>query len=296
MIAARHRAWALAPLLALACCQPLPHPFADDRPPESSLTVRDSTGVSIAPVAGAPAAAAAKLAAAVAKALQTHDIPASNRTASLSSYQLSGRIEANPSPDGQTEVSAHWRLSNAAGRLIGERTLKFAAPGAAWLKGDDTAVDGLAVASAEALAPMLVDEAPKEAAPDAVAAAGPRLAIVSVGGAPGDGDKSLLTALTAVLKRGHLNIVPDPHGAAELTVIGEVTVTPLQPDKQHIKIVWHLRRADGSEIGTVGQENDVPKGSLDSAWGDVAYSVAAAAEGGIVQLVSRAGTKAAGKS
>jgi len=79
-------------------------------------------------------------------------------------------------------------------------------------------------------------------------------------------------------------------------VIGEVTVTPLQPDKQHIKIVWHLRRADGSEIGTVGQENDVPKGSLDSAWGDVAYSVAAAAEGGIAQLISRAGTKAAGKS
>ena len=48
-----------------------------------------------------------------------------------------------------------------------------------------------------------------------------------------------------------------------------------------------MRRADGAEIGTVGQENDVPKGLLDGPWGDVAYSVAIAAADGLAQLIAR---------
>ena len=48
-----------------------------------------------------------------------------------------------------------------------------------------------------------------------------------------------------------------------------------------------MRRADGSEIGTVAQENDVPAGLLDGPWGDVAYTVALAAQDGIMQLIAR---------
>jgi len=276
-------------LVVLACCQPLPHPFADDRPPESFMTVRDSTGVSIGPISGVPIAAASKLGGAVAKALQTRDIPASNRTASLSSYQLIGWVDASPSRRGQMTVSVRWRLSDASGRLIGERIAKLRGASSAWLRGDDNAVSGLAVASADALAPMLADEAPTEVPSVAAAIVGPRLAIASVQGAPGDGDKSLLTALTAVLKQLKLNVVANTRGrAADLILIGQVTATPVRADKQHVKIVWHLRRADGSEIGTVGQENDVPTGSLDKAWGDIAYSVATAAGSGVRELIVRA--------
>jgi hypothetical protein len=53
--------------------------------------------------------------------------------------------------------------------------------------------------------------------------------------------------------------------------------------------VWHVRRSDGAEIGTVGQENDVPKGMLDGPWGDVAYSVAIAGADGLMQVIVRAG-------
>ena len=48
-----------------------------------------------------------------------------------------------------------------------------------------------------------------------------------------------------------------------------------------------MRRKDGGEIGTVGQENDVPAGLLDGAWGDVAYMVAVSAQDGIMELVVR---------
>src|SRR5207302_536415 len=40
----------LAVAVTVSACQPLPHPFADDRPPASLLRVRDSAAISIAPV------------------------------------------------------------------------------------------------------------------------------------------------------------------------------------------------------------------------------------------------------
>jgi hypothetical protein len=90
-----------------------------------------------------------------------------------------------------------------------------------------------------------------------------------------------------VLKNQDVAIVEDAK-KADLTLEGEVSVAPAKADKQqHVKIVWRLHRADGTEIGTVGQENDIPRGLLDGAWGDVAYSVAVSARDGLMALVAR---------
>ncbi len=66
---------------------------------------------------------------------------------------------------------------------------------------------------------------------------------------------------------------------ADLLLDAAVTVDKPEAGKQHVKIVWRVRRKDGSEIGTVAQENDVPAGLLDGAWGDVAYTVAVGGAG-----------------
>src|SRR6185437_1913051 len=121
MRAGRRGGWALAAGLAVAACQPLPHPFAEDRPPPALLDVRDSSGVSIGPVGGMPRATARKLAGAVAAAFLTHDIPASASTASLGSYLLDGRIAEAPAARGRSMVTVVWRLRTAGGRLVGER-------------------------------------------------------------------------------------------------------------------------------------------------------------------------------
>ena len=126
------RRWVPALVLALASwplasCQPLPHPFADDRPPPSLMTVRDSAGVTIGPIAGTPEATAAKLRDEVAKELQKHDIPASPSTASLASYQLHGRIEETPPASGKARVTVFWELRDAGGKLVGERQQHFEA-------------------------------------------------------------------------------------------------------------------------------------------------------------------------
>jgi hypothetical protein len=277
----------------LAACQPLPHPFAEDRPPASLLTVRDSAGVSVQTIEGGPPATAQKLGAAIASALGKRDIPASDRTTSLGSYLLYGQLEAQRPRDGKAALTVHWRLQDAAGHPVGERIARLEAPARAWDVGDETIIASLAEASAAEIAPLLADEA----APATVAAAGDgrtRIAIRPVSGAPGDGAKSLANAIATVLKRQDLAVLDDPNAKADVILDGEVTIVPVKPDKQHVKIVWRVRRADGAEIGTVGQENDVPKGLLDGAWGDVAYSVAIAGADGLMQVIARAGAE--GKS
>ena len=120
---------ALAALLA--SCQPLPHPFADDRPPAELLAVPESAGVSIAPVEGLPGAIAAKLGAATARALLGHDIPASEKTTGHGTYQLYGQL-IQSEQGGRSGVAVLWRLEDAKGRQIGEREVAIEGTAEDW--------------------------------------------------------------------------------------------------------------------------------------------------------------------
>jgi len=284
----------LAAALAAAACQPLPHPFAADapRPGSSILTLRDSASVTIAPVQGTPRATAEKLGAAMASALQQLEIPASDKAASIGSYELIGKIATTPASAGKSALVAVWDLREPSGLSLGERTERLEAPMRDWEEGAQDAVTRLAAASAARLAAMLQDEAPAEAETGGQT----RLLISGVEGAPGDGTDSLPRAITEILRRQDITIVTDPEAKADLVLRATVVVAKPNAGKQNVKIVWYVRRKDGGEIGTVGQENDVPAGLLDGPWGDVAYMVAASAQDGIVQLVARGAVPPNGKS
>jgi hypothetical protein len=280
--------------LLLAACQPLPHPFADDVPKPGSpmLSLRDTATVAIAPIQGGPRATAEKLAPAMAEALQKRDIAASNRTTSIASYQLDGRVQAMPPSGDKAAIVVLWDLRNPAGKSLGERAERIEAAADDWRRGKDDAVAHLAAASADQIAAMLQDKAPVEAAEHGET----RLSIGGVEGAPGDGGTALASAITTLLKKQDLAIVSDPGAKADVQLDAVVTVDKPKGGQQHVKIVWRVRRRDGSEIGTVGQENDVPAGLLDGPWGDVAYTVAVAAQDGIMQLISRGAPRSAGNS
>jgi len=284
----------LAAALAAAACQPLPHPFAADAPLPGSpiLTLRDSASVTIAPVQGTPRATAEKLGAAMASALQQLEIPASDKAASIGSYELVGKIATTPASAGKSALVAVWDLHEPSGLSLGERTERLEAPMRDWEEGAQDAVTRLATASAARLAAMLQDDAPAEAETGGKT----RLLISGVDGAPGDGTDSLPRAITEVLRRQDIAIVTDPEAKADLVLRATVVVARPKAGKQNVKIVWYVRRKDGGEIGTVGQENDVPAGLLDGPWGDVAYMVAVSAQDGIVQLVARGAVPATGKS
>jgi len=284
----------LASLLPMAGCQPLPHPFADDVPRRGAaiLALPDSTSVAIAPIEGTPRATAEKLGPAMASALQEREIAASDKTASIGSYELVGRIQEMPPSQGKAALVVLWELRDPSGRRLGERADRLDAPAADWDAGNEDAVARLAAASAAPLAAMLQDEPPAETE----IGGRTRLMIRAVEGAPGDGDQALVKSITEILKKQDLAIVSDPQAKADLMLDAEVTVAKPTAGKQNVKIVWHVRRQDGNEIGTVGQENDVPAGLLDGAWGDVAYMVAVSAQDGIMTLVARGAPQPAGRS
>ncbi|HTT80674.1 MAG TPA: hypothetical protein VMF86_13425 [Stellaceae bacterium] len=276
---------ALLLALAVASCQPLPHPFADDKPPAALLQVRDTSGISIAPVVGRPAAVGERLADAMAKAFLKRDIPASAKTSSLDSYQLYGRLVESRPRDGRVTLLASWWLYDAAGKIVGKRSAEIVAAAGGGRSAAAAPIARLASLSADKLAPLIIGKQP--AAPPPTPEAGRiRVAIGKVVGAPGDGASSLQTAITAVLQRQNLAIVARG-GKADLHITADVTVSPAAQGRQHVKIVWHVRRGDGTEIGTVAQQNDVPQGQLAGPWGAVAYDVASAAAGGLMQLVER---------
>ena len=283
-------------LLLAAACQPLPHPFADDVPPPGSplLTLRDNASVTIAPVDGTPRATAEKLGPAMASALQQREIAASDKTASIGSYELVGKIKEMPPSGDKAALVAVWELRDPSGQSLGERTERLEAAAHDWEQGTDDAVARLAAASADRLATLLQDDTSAEA--EAEVGAQTRLLIGGVEGAPGDGGQSLPRAITEVLKRQDIVIVGDPEAKADLVLDADVVIAKPKGGKQNVKIVWRVRRRDGSEIGTVGQENDVPAGLLDGAWGDVAYMVAVSAQDGIMQLVARRAPPPTGKS
>ncbi len=270
----------------LAACQPLPHPFAADAPKPGSpiLAIKDSTSIWIAPVAGTPRATARKLAAAIAEVLQDRQIAASERTAALNSEVLRGRIQEMPAEHGQAAVVALWQFENAKGRLLGERTVRMTGTAADWQEGKDGAVTRFAAASADQLVSLVEGGAP----PAAAKVRQTRLQLGAITGAPGDGDKALARAIALVLKRPDLAIVTKLSDKPDFVLAATVTLGRPQGGKQHVAIVWRLSRAGGGEIGTVAQQNDVPAGLLDGPWGNIAWTIAEAAEEGILQLVAHA--------
>jgi hypothetical protein len=290
----RFRLVLFAFLLSAASCQPLPHPFADDVPRRGAaiLALRDSASVAITPVEGQPRATAEKLAPAMASALQQREIAASDKTTSIGSYELVGRIqEMTPSQD-KAALVVLWELRDPSGRRIGEHAERLEASVADWDTGNEDAVARLAAASAPQLAGLLQDEP----ATETELGGRTRLAIGGVAGAPGDGNKALARAVTELLKKQDLAIMTDPQAKADLVLDADVAVAKPKGGKQNVKIVWHVRRQDGGEIGTVGQENDIPAGLLDGPWGDVAYMVAVSAQDGILTLVARGAPRPAGGS
>ena len=129
-----NRGTAAAAVLLIVGCQPLPHPFADDVPRRGSpmLVLRDSASVTIAPIDGMPRATAEKLGPAMASALQEREIAASDKTASIGSYELVGRIQEMPASDGKAALVAFWELRDPSGQWLGERAERLEAPAADW--------------------------------------------------------------------------------------------------------------------------------------------------------------------
>jgi hypothetical protein len=110
--------------------------------------------------------------------------------------------------------------------------------------------------------------------------------IPPVTGAPGDGNTSLTKQI-----REHLKalgpVIQDSADGADFIVQGNVRMVLIAGGQQRVEIVWSVKVPSGDERGKVVQLNNIPAGSLDHYWADVAMIVATEAAGGINDVINR---------
>lgn len=185
-------------------------------------------------------------------------------------------------------MTLDWQLRNAADRIVGRGTARSDGTDTAWEHGKDGLPAALAHDAAPAIARLVAGDAPPPAANVAAT-----LKVARVSGAPGDGSASLARAIAAALGRAGVDVASGG-GRARFTLSCQVETAPVPNGQQRVVVRWVLAAANGATIGQVAQQNTIPAGTLDGAWGDIAYAVAGAAAPGIAQLIERAKIAAVG--
>jgi hypothetical protein len=266
-------------VLLLVGCQPLPHPFEDDHAPPGApiLTVPDTVGIVVEPVTGTHAETGTAIAAAMVSALKIIEVPATTGPGNKFSYHLTGTAVAPTGKATKADFEIDWTLTAADGTKAGQHHQLVTLAQAGRI--DAKTIDDMATAEAPKIAGLIQDTSTAEHQPIH------QIYVRKVEGAPGDGNAALPSALTYLLKRQGLTVVTDPQTPNTITVAGTIAVAPVAANQQHVQIVWHVLKPDGSDFGQVSQENNVPNGALDGRWGEIAMAVALAGVDDIVHLV-----------
>lgn len=110
--------------------------------------------------------------------------------------------------------------------------------------------------------------------------------IPPVSGAPGDGRTSLTNALRQRLRARGVQIA-STGGRNVYKINGKVSVSPAGGNKERIKIDWTLLSPTGQNLGSVTQQSDVEKGSLNRTWGPAATAAGNAAAAEILKLIEK---------
>jgi hypothetical protein len=233
-------------------------------------------------------------------------------------YTLRGYLVATSEGKG-SKITYIWDVNDAQGsrvaRMTGEEVIAKRSGSDPWSGVDSAAIRGIAgkttsqlaasvprggrAASAVAAAPADTPRTTAATSPGPGPAAAPatRTATVAspksagvlvqaLSGAPGDGQRSLTVALKKRLYAGGIKLANGP-AVNVYTVKGIVKLVDASGGKQSIRIDWQVLDPSGRKLGTVSQQNTIPKGSLNGPWGAIADAAAGAAADGIIKLLPK---------
>lgn len=283
------RAWLAGLLAVLAACGPLPQPFrgnpgAEGRrlaaPPAYRIAVPSPTAALLSDMASSD------LAVAMSEALEAAEVP----VVAGPPAPLDWRLDITADREGQGVVPG-YAIRDADGRVLGQA--RGGPVGIAdWSQSEPALMREVAARDAPVIAALLSRGEAARRASETVAFNGaggpPRVRFTGVRGAPGDGNQALATRMRDFLATKGLVVQDGAEGAA-FAVSGEVTMAPAPDRKQRVEILWKVSRRDGHDLGRALQLNEVPTGSLNGLWGDVAYVVAEEASVAVRDIIANAG-------
>jgi hypothetical protein len=270
--------------LLLAACGDLPEPFLGNPGATARTLAQPPTPrLAVPPPAEAllPDAATQEFASALAAGLQTREVPAVADQARKNDWQLVTSAEQR----GATVVPVYG-VKNPKGEEKGKAEGN-PVPTEAWAAASPAVLQQAAIDAAPKIANLLsgIQAAAQRGDPNSLYNRIANVQIVPVTGAPGDGNVSLTKQMKA-----HLAalgpVVQDAADGADFIVQGNVRMVPIG-GQQRVEIQWAVKAANGDERGKVVQLNDIPAGSLNRYWADVAVIVASEASGGVNDVIIR---------
>lgn len=222
----------------------------------------------------------------VVAAARKHDVPALDEPTAMA-WVLRAQAAALRSADGKGKpverVVLTWELVDSGGKVRAQFGASFAS---AETDVSESAVALLAEQTVENLDVALRRPRTQVAEAAPVAAEKPTVWVGVIKGAPGDGNKALAQALSAILPLKGVRIEAKK-AKAQWRIEGAVKVTSASDKQDMVTLTWRVLDAKGKEAGTIAQRNPVPKGSLNKAWGQSAAFAAEAAAEGIAQLIQQ---------
>ena len=281
------RIGALAALSLLAACGDLPQPFLGrpgatatrlSQPPPSRLAVPMPTASLLTDEA------AKAWSSAVADTLVAQELPAFATTeAKPGDWRLVLSAELQ-----NGAVVPAYTVDDPLGHKMG---VSEGPPVSAqdWAAGQPATLQAAAAAAAPKVITLLTGiEARRQMSdPKSLLNRPPVVYFTGVTGAPGDGNISLARQINLRLPQLG-DLVQDTANGADFTLAGQIKTAKGAGDTTRVEIQWIVTDASGRERGRVLQLNEVPPGSLDLYWGEVAVQVAAEASGGVHEILVQA--------
>ena len=277
--------WPCCSVSPCRACGDLPEPFIGNPGATARRLAQPLTPLLAVPPGSdtlLPDAANQQLAKQLAMALQATDVPAMVRTPDKYDWRLITRAEH----DGNS-VRPLFSVQNPQGKEEGTAEGE-AVPVQAWANADPALLHQVAAEAAPRIGAVLtsIRVAHDKADPGSLYNRPAKVLVTDVTGAPGDGDQSLtqqMRARLAVLGPVVLTTAP----GADFIVQGQVKVVPIPNHQERVEIQWIVKTGSGDERGRVVQLNEIPAGTLDHYWGDVAVVVATEASNGINDVIRR---------
>jgi hypothetical protein len=281
--------WPLLLCLALSACGDLPQPFLHNpgataqrlaQPPAPLLAVPPGTDTLLTD-AGNKA-----LADQLAQALQTIEVPAIVKTPDKADWHL-----VTKATDSGTMVQPEFTVIDPTGKVQGSAHGE-PVPVADWASASPAILHQVASGAAPRISAMLtsIRIAREKADPNSLYNRTARVEVPDVTGAPGDGNQTLTAQMRARLAVLGPEVLTTPTDA-DFIVQGQVVMVPEAGHKERVEIQWIIKTGSGDERGRVVQLNEIPAGSLDHYWGDVAVVVASEASNGVNDVIKRQSDK-----
>ena len=276
---------ALLLCLTLSACGDLPEPFLGNPGATARRLAQPLTPLLAVPPGTdtlLPDAANRELAQQLAAALQATEVPAMVRQPERTDWRLLTRAER----DGKT-VKPLFSVRDPQGKERGTAEGELV-PLQVWANANPALMQQIAAEAAPRVGAVLtsIRIAHDKADPSSLYNRAAKVQVVDVIGAPGDGDQTLTQQMRARLAVLGPVVLTTPTGA-DFVVQGEVKIVSIPKGKQRVEIQWIVKTATGDERGRVVQLNEIPTGTLDHYWGDVAVVVATEASAGVNDVILR---------